>query len=56
MLTTVHKHLMIDHPNFPPSLSVTPSVAENPTLEGDVFGVEAQREAILRYGIAGRVW
>ncbi|KAH0832894.1 hypothetical protein J3R83DRAFT_11846 [Lanmaoa asiatica] len=48
------------HPNFPPSLSITP----NATLftnkatgdGGDAFGVEAQREAISRYGIAGRVW
>lgn len=57
--------LMVYHPNFPPSLSITPNVGlfTNQALRrpsgdggGDAFGVEAQREAISRYGIAGRVW
>ncbi|KAG9314823.1 hypothetical protein JVU11DRAFT_3916 [Chiua virens] len=55
---------MIDHfhPNFPPNLSITPNVglSENKASSGgndkDAFGVESQREAISRYGIAGRVW
>lgn len=70
IITTVHKrflvtlYYMIDqrHPNFPPGLSITPNAglfANKAALEGggeDAFGVEAQREAISRYGIAGRVW
>lgn len=49
-LTTVHKHLnhdMIDHfhPNFPPSLSITPNVGHVTNNAGDnwdAFGIEAQ--------------
>ncbi|KAG8213461.1 putative methyltransferase-domain-containing protein [Butyriboletus roseoflavus] len=53
------------HPNFPPGLSIAPNVGfftgkvqEHPLENdiGDAFGVEAQQEAISRYGIAGRVW
>ncbi|KAI9568202.1 hypothetical protein HD554DRAFT_2205118 [Boletus coccyginus] len=56
---------MVHHPNFPPSLSITPNISPftNKTSGrspggdgGDAFGIEAQREAISRYGIAGRVW
>lgn len=50
--------LMAYNPNFPPSLFITPNVGHDILRHdvGDVFGVEAQREAISRYGIAGRVW
>lgn len=55
---------MVDHchPNFPSSLSIAPSVSNKGTRQplegdlGDAFSVEAQQEAITRYGIAGRVW
>ncbi|KAF8557121.1 hypothetical protein OG21DRAFT_1505750 [Imleria badia] len=52
---------MIYHPNFPPSLFITSNVDRLTNYKGDggdaaAFGAEAQREAISRYGIAGRVW
>ncbi|KIJ67030.1 hypothetical protein HYDPIDRAFT_128613 [Hydnomerulius pinastri MD-312] len=53
---------MSAHPNFPPSLSIAPNFTASglQRLSGlrgkDAFGVEAQREAIEKYGIAGRVW
>jgi len=49
--------------NFPEHLDITPSVT--PKFEGApsdtrtmgaIFGAAAQREAIEKYGIAGRVW
>ena len=50
--------------NFPQHLDITPSVtpeelewSSNDTQTvGTIFGGSAQREAIERYGIAGRVW
>ena len=53
--------IQMAHPNFPPSLSITPSVDHFTNYKGDsgdtaAFGAEAQQEAISRYGIAGRVW
>ncbi|KAH7884481.1 hypothetical protein F5I97DRAFT_2037479 [Phlebopus sp. FC_14] len=51
---------MFVHPNFPPSLSITPNEelhhADTASSSQDAFGVEAQRDAIQKYGIAGRVW
>ncbi|KAF9234227.1 hypothetical protein BU15DRAFT_52886 [Melanogaster broomeanus] len=54
------------HPNFPPSLSITPnetyhnfsfSSQGSPHDDHDgAFGIQAQREAISKYGIAGRIW
>ncbi|KAF9223897.1 hypothetical protein BS17DRAFT_754019 [Gyrodon lividus] len=56
------------HPNFPPSLSITPNQTFHKLFfpsQGSpdedhhralAFGIEAQREAISKYGIAGRIW
>jgi hypothetical protein len=50
--------------NFPDQLDISPSItpkelerSSNYTQRVDaIFGGAAQREAIERYGIAGRVW
>ncbi|KAI6123303.1 hypothetical protein EDD17DRAFT_1466605 [Pisolithus thermaeus] len=44
---------MSHHPNFPPSLSISPSTTAD---DSDEFGLLAQRDAIEKFGIAGRVW
>ncbi|KAI6042915.1 hypothetical protein EDC04DRAFT_3108024 [Pisolithus marmoratus] len=44
---------MSHHPNFPPSLSISPNTTAD---DGDEFGFAAQRDAIEKFGIAGRVW
>ncbi|KAI6108155.1 hypothetical protein F5141DRAFT_1189125 [Pisolithus sp. B1] len=44
---------MSHHPNFPPSLSISPNTTAD---DGDEFGILAQRDAIEKFGIAGRVW
>lgn len=52
------------HPNFPPSLSISPNVlprhlAPTVVLQDHItnaFEAAAQRDAIEKYGIAGRVW
>jgi hypothetical protein len=40
--------------NFPPGLDITAS--KNRVNSSPEFGRVAQEEAILKYGIAGRVW
>ncbi|KAI6006608.1 putative methyltransferase-domain-containing protein [Pisolithus orientalis] len=42
------------HPNFPPSLSISPNTTADRV--DDEFGISAQRDAIETFGIAGRVW
>ncbi|KIJ12788.1 hypothetical protein PAXINDRAFT_117737 [Paxillus involutus ATCC 200175] len=54
------------HPNFPKKISITPNQTfhDLPFLSrgshdkdhDGAFGIEAQREAISKYGIAGRIW
>ncbi|KIK91604.1 hypothetical protein PAXRUDRAFT_34878 [Paxillus rubicundulus Ve08.2h10] len=54
------------HPNFPKNLSITPnqifpnlsflSHGSHDIDNDGAFGIEAQREAISKYGIAGRIW
>ncbi|KAK0193945.1 putative methyltransferase-domain-containing protein [Armillaria mellea] len=48
------------NPNFPHDLDIKPSVdllgLQSQPGDQDLFGLNAQREAIARYGIAGRVW
>ncbi|KAK0204944.1 putative methyltransferase-domain-containing protein [Desarmillaria ectypa] len=48
------------NPNFPQDLDIKPSVdllgLQLQPGDQDLFGPNAQREAIARYGIAGRVW
>ena len=38
-------------PNFPPRLDIKPL-----GVDGWEGGIETQREAVVSYGIAGRVW
>ena len=48
-----------NHPNFPEKLAINPLIlcdTHFKHLSENVFGAEAQREAIEAYGIAGRVW
>ncbi|KAJ3554716.1 hypothetical protein NM688_g2960 [Phlebia brevispora] len=49
---------MIANPNFPANLDIKPSVSFLPAGKSDVrlFGTAAQRNAIQKFGIAGRVW
>jgi len=49
-------NLMNYHPNFPPSLSISPTVLQEHITTSNAFGIAAQRDAIEKYGIAGRVW
>ena len=49
--------------NFPEHLDISPSITpkqfesgSNGSLGPTIFGHAAQRDAINRYGIAGRVW
>jgi hypothetical protein len=47
--------------NFPECLDISPSISpkefeNNIQMVGAIFGGAAQREAIEKYGIAGRVW
>lgn len=48
------------NPNFPHDLDIKPSVdllgLQSQPGDQDLFGLNAQRETIARYGIAGRVW
>ncbi|TFK74132.1 hypothetical protein BDN72DRAFT_955984 [Pluteus cervinus] len=48
----------MNDPNFPDELDITPS--SNTTTNGfdpdGIFGQSAQKDAIQKYGIAGRVW
>jgi hypothetical protein len=44
----------MDDPNFPPHLEINPS--DNNCGDPEIFGVDAQKSAIQKYGIAGRVW
>ncbi|SJL09815.1 uncharacterized protein ARMOST_13196 [Armillaria ostoyae] len=50
---------MVNH-NFPHDLDIEPSVdllgLQSQRGDQDLFGLNAQRETIARYGIAGRVW
>lgn len=39
--------------NFPENLDIHPLVASE---TNEAFGFNAQKEAIIKYGIAGRVW
>ena len=41
------------HYNFPAGLDIKPLVS---SVEDDVFDEANQKEAIIHYGIAGRVW
>ncbi|KAL5486040.1 hypothetical protein ACEPAI_7084 [Sanghuangporus weigelae] len=44
----------ISHPNFPHGLDIRPLVLDND--ENGCFNAEAQKRAIQRFGIAGRIW
>lgn len=58
---------MTTNPNFPEHLDINPSTfvqfpsprklqSTDDDLDGVLFGDHAQRMAIRKYGIAGRVW
>ncbi|EJD06514.1 uncharacterized protein FOMMEDRAFT_131441 [Fomitiporia mediterranea MF3/22] len=46
--------MAVSHPNFPHGLDIRPLVSERD--ENGPFNAEAQKHAIQRFGIAGRIW
>lgn len=52
-LRVLHQDAGMNDPNFPPNLHIKPLHLRS---QADPAADEEQRDAIARYGIAGRVW